>query len=109
MSVAVMMHVVQEPSVKTYRVHTSANVLKALFQILTHKQNVLEWLPVLQTKIAQEMQSVMIINAVSALNPMLEMNVDVSEQKLPSYILYPYRASYENFKILFIFQNESER
>lgn len=82
MSVAVMMHVAQEPSVKTYQVHTSVNVLKALSQTLTHKQNALGWLPVLKTKTAQEMQSVIVINVVSAQNPMLEMNVDVSEHIL---------------------------
>jgi hypothetical protein len=88
MNVALMMHVVWVLSVKTCPVRTSVNVLKDLYQILIHKLSVLEWSPALQTKTVQEMQSVMIISAVSAQNPMLEMNVDVSEKKLASYILY---------------------
>jgi hypothetical protein len=88
MNVAVMTHVVQVPSVKICQVHTSVNVLKDLYQILIHKLSVLEWSPALQTKTVQEMQSVMIINAVCVQNPMLEMNVDVSEKKLASYTLY---------------------
>lgn len=96
MNVAVVIHVVRVPFVKTCQVHTSVNVLKDLYQILIHKPSVLEWSPALQTKTVQEMQSVMITSVVSVQNPMLEMNVDVSKRKLASCAVYTSNEQFIN-------------
>jgi hypothetical protein len=105
MNVAVMMHVVWVLCVITCQDPTNVNALKGLSQILMHILSVLEWLPAQWTMIVQEMQSVMNINAVSAQNPILEMNVDVSEKKLASFILCPLNVNEtnENFIIIFRF------